>query len=92
MLYELKKEEVSRRKFFIGSAAFAVGAVAAGVTSGINPRAVAAAAPGIPFPYELLDVNLVRQRGYNYYFSGGCMYTVAKALLETLVEVGKSVV
>lgn len=87
MLNEMEKEKVSRRKFLVGSAAFAVGAVAAGVTSGINPKAVAAAAPALPFPYQLLDVNLVRQRGYNNYFSGGCMYASAKALLETLVEV-----
>jgi len=84
---EVKEQEnLSRRKFFIGSAAFAVGAVAAGATMGINPKVVAAAAPPIPFPYEIIDVDLVRRRGYDYYFTGGCMYTVAKALLDTLVE------
>jgi len=81
-----ENQTVSRRKFLVGSAAFAVGAVAAGVTAGIKPKVAAAAAPPLPFPYLTLDVNLVRQRGYNNYFTGGCMYASAKALLETLFE------
>lgn len=82
-----EKQAVSRRKFLMGTAAFAVGAVAAGVTAGIKPKTVAAAAPPVPFPYQTLDVDLVRQRGYTYYFTGGCMYASARALLDTLVEV-----
>lgn len=82
-----EKQEVSRRKFLVRSVTFAVGAVAAGVTLVIKPKVVVAAAPTLPFPYQTLDVNLVRQRGYNNYFTGGCMYASAKALLETLVEV-----
>lgn len=79
-------QNVSRRKFLTGTAVFAVGAVATGVASGIDPKTAAAAAPSLPFPYQTLDVNVVRQRGYTYYFSGGCMYASAKALLDTLVE------
>lgn len=82
-----EKQALSRRKFLLGTAAFTVGAVAAGVTAGVKPKAVAAAAPPVPFPYQTLDVDLVRQRGYNNYFSGGCMYASARALLDTLVEV-----
>jgi hypothetical protein len=82
-----EKQTVSRRKFLMGTAALTVGAVAAGVTVGVNPKKVVAAAPSLPFPYQTLDVNLVRQRGYTNYFSGGCMYASAKALLDTLVEV-----
>lgn len=81
-----EKQKVSRRKFLIGTAAFAVGAVTAGVTAGINPKKASAAAPSIPFPYQTLTVDTVRQRGYNYYFLGGCMYASAKALLDTLIE------
>jgi len=82
-----EKQIVSRRKFLVGTAAFAVGAVAAGVTAEIKAKEVAAATPALPFPYQTLDVDVVRQRGYNNYFAGGCMYASAKALLDTLVEV-----
>ncbi|HVJ50132.1 C-GCAxxG-C-C family (seleno)protein [Desulfitobacterium sp.] len=82
-----EKQSVSRRRFLMGSAAFAVGAVATGVTSGIRPKNAVAAASSLPFPYQTLDVNTVRRRGYDYYFTGGCMYASARALLDTLVEV-----
>lgn len=82
-----EKQNVSRRKFLMGTAAFAVGAAATGFVGGVNPKAATAAAPSLPFPYLTLDVNLVRQRGYNNYFLGGCMYAASAALLETLVEV-----
>lgn len=80
-----EKRKVSRRKFLVE--AVAIGAVTLGATAGINPKKIAAAAPALPFPYKALDVNLVKQRGYNNYFTGGCMYASAKALLDTLVEV-----
>ncbi len=43
-------------------------------------------AASIPWKYNKLDVELVRKRGYEYYFKGGCCYTAARALLDTLTE------
>jgi len=47
---------------------------------------VAAEIPALPWAYEKLDVELVRKRGYDAYFEGGCCYGAAKALIDTLRE------
>lgn len=81
-----ENKSVSRRRFLLGTTAFAVGAVATGVISEFNPKSAAAAAPTVPFPYAAINVDTVRQRGYQYYFSGGCMYASARALYDTIIE------
>ncbi|MHB1126988.1 MAG: C-GCAxxG-C-C family (seleno)protein [Bacillota bacterium] len=43
-------------------------------------------APAWPWPYKKLDPEVVRKRGYEEYFKGGCMYGAAAALLMTLRE------
>jgi len=42
--------------------------------------------PEWPWPYVKLDPEVVRKRGYDGYFKGGCCYGAASALLTTLVE------
>ena len=55
----------------------------------INSRGGAgatAAVPAWPWPYKKLDPAVVRKRGYENYFNGGCMFGAASALLLTLQE------
>ncbi len=42
--------------------------------------------PAWPWPYKKIDVEVVRKRGYENYFKGGCMYGAASALLSAMVE------
>ncbi len=74
--------EFSRRKFLVGAglttgtlAALSVGAVSA------SPANTA-----LPWNYKTLDLDVVKRRGYDGYFVGGCMYATANALLTTLIE------
>lgn len=50
------------------------------------PMVGATEVPAWPWPYKKLDPEVVRKRGYENYFKGGCMYGTASALLITLVE------
>jgi hypothetical protein len=43
--------------------------------------------PEWPWPYKKLDPELVRRRGYDNYFLGGCGYGAFSALIVTLNEV-----
>lgn len=43
-------------------------------------------APAWPWPYQKLDPEVVRKRGYENYFKGGCMFGAAAALILTLQE------
>ncbi|KKM09295.1 split soret cytochrome c precursor [Clostridiales bacterium PH28_bin88] len=42
--------------------------------------------PAWPWPYKKLDPKVVKKRGYELYFKGGCMYGAAAAILFTLQE------
>ena len=57
-------------------------------TVDVNGKAVSGGSkfPAYPWPYKKLDPEVVRKRGYENYFKGGCMYGVAASLIETLRE------
>lgn len=83
-----KQHGFSRRKFLASAATVTAGAlVSGGAMVGLSPLTAKAAAPAIPWAYQPLDIELVRQRAYNNYFVGGCMYASAKALLDSIFEV-----
>lgn len=77
--------EMSRRKFLVG-AGLATGAIAAAGAGIVKPDAAEAAYTALPWPYATLDLAVVKRRGYDAYFVGGCMYATASALLDTLIE------
>lgn len=87
---------LSRRKFLIGAGALATGVLATGLTGcGSTPAATTVTQPEgtakgtaapLPWKYNKLDVDKVRERGYKNYAKYGCMYAASAALLETLVE------
>ena len=84
---------VTRRKFLTVGAGTA-GLILVGSLAGCSANAPATTdpantqsdAPSLPWTYKKLDVELVRKRGYESYFEGGCMYGAAKALIATLQE------
>lgn len=91
--FTISKGNISRRELI------KAGAMGAGllVTTGLAGCAAKApsqstAAPAasevaaLPWEYKKLDVDLVRKRGYENYFKGGCMYGAASALINTLAE------
>jgi hypothetical protein len=83
----VEQKNYDRRSFLKNLGLLAAGAaVSTGVGSMINPGVVQAAAPALPWPYVALDTAVIRQRAYNNYYVGGCMYASAKALLDTLYE------
>lgn len=86
---ETKKEGLSRRSFLISAGAVAAGALTVGgVFGALAPRKAEAlsTAPAPPWPYTPLDTEVVRKKGYQYYWSGGCCYGAARALVEALFE------
>lgn len=98
MSFEVNKPRPmpSRREFLVAGA----GALAGGVIGASTGRSAAApgpspagaapvklpACPALPWSYALLDVDLVRRRGYEAYFKYSCCYAAAYALLTTLDE------
>ena len=83
----LEQKNYDRRGFLKNLGLLAAGAaVSTGVGSIINPQTVQAAAPVLPWPYVTLDTAVIRQRAYDNYWVGGCMYASSKALLDTLYE------
>lgn len=85
---EEQYDNSSRRMFMKSIGLFAAGVVAIGGMANIFQPKVAQAAPApvIPWPYKILDPEVVRKRAYQNYFTGGCCYASAKALLDTLIE------
>lgn len=95
---EEKKDSLSRRKFLITAGTVATGLLATGLAGCSAPGNTESKAepvkatgtdgktPALPWKYNKLDVDKVRQRGYENYFKHGCCYGAASALLETLVE------
>ncbi|MFZ5640323.1 MAG: C-GCAxxG-C-C family (seleno)protein [Bacillota bacterium] len=93
-----KNESLSRRKFLVTAGTLATGLLATGIAGCTAPTNTGATgepakatatngkAPALPWKYNKLDVDKVRERGYKNYFKYGCMYSAASALLETLVE------
>lgn len=86
------KRSLSRRDFLVKAGALTAGmAVAGGL---LGSASVAVAAPtDLPFPFKatssVLDLERVRKRGYDYYFSkGGCMSAAAVSLLDELRSTG----
>lgn len=76
---------VSRRKFLVG-AGVATGALAVTGAGLVKPQLAQASYPAFPWAYNALNVDLVRRRGYDNYYTVGCMRATAKALLDTLAE------
>lgn len=86
---EQKDQKLLRRKFLkqTGLVATGVGAGAVGLNATLQAEASETAAPPEwPWPYKVLDVELVRKRGHQYYYKGGCMYGVTGGLLSVLIE------
>lgn len=51
-----------------------------------TPAAAGASSKTMPWPYKTLDLAVIRKRGYENYFKGGCCYAAASALIDTLKE------
>jgi hypothetical protein len=84
-----KEGKFLRRNFLKQSGLMATGIGAGAV--GLNATLAAdenntATAPEWPWPYKVLDVELVRKRGHMYYYKGGCMYGVTGGLLSVLID------
>lgn len=84
-------KQVTRREFLAGAGGFAAGAAVGAVLGGgvfnLVPAVQAAeAVPGGPWPYVKLDPEVVRRKGYDYYWQGGCMYGAGRAIIEALRE------
>lgn len=77
--------ELSRRKFLVG-AGIATGTLAAVGAGIVKPNTAEAAYTALPWTYNTLDLALVKRRGYDGYYVGGCMYATATALINTLIE------
>lgn len=84
-----EEKSLSRRNFLAG-AGIATGALVAAAGSGlIKPKIAEAAYTALPWAYAPtpgLDLALVKRRGYDNYYIGGCMYGTGVALVQTLVE------
>ena len=84
-----KDEKLLRRSFLkkSGLMATGIGAGAVGLNAalGADPKETATA-PEWPWPYKILDVELVRKRGHEYYYKGGCMYGATGGLLSVLID------
>ncbi len=81
-----EQKVISRRNFLVGAGGVA-GALALGKVTGLmDPKPAEAVVNPMPWPYEPLDVEIVRKRGFDAYFVGGCAYASAKGLIETLCE------
>jgi hypothetical protein len=84
-----KDGKLARRSFLkqSGLMATGIGAGAVGLNAalGDDPKETATA-PEWPWPYKILDVELVRKRGHMYYYKGGCMYGATGGLLSVLIE------
>lgn len=61
-------------------------APAASTPASVPDQPTQAASSALPWPYTMLDVELVRRRGYEAYFKYSCCYAAAYALLTTLKE------
>jgi len=86
---EIKENKIARRAFLAQSGLVATGVGVGAV--GLNTVNDAKAGdkentPSWPWPYKELDVELVRKRGHQYYYKGGCMYGASGGLLSVLRE------
>ncbi|HVJ50133.1 C-GCAxxG-C-C family (seleno)protein [Desulfitobacterium sp.] len=83
----LEGKNFDRRNFLKSIGFLAAGAaVSSGIVGILDPKSVQAAAPALPWPYAPLDTTVIRQRAYQNYYTGGCMYASAKALMDTLYD------
>jgi len=82
-------KKLARREFIAtsGMVAAGVGVGAVGLNTSQNAEAGdEAAVQPWPWPYQELDVELVRKRGHQCYYQGGCMYGSSGGLLSVLRE------
>ncbi|MDI6871782.1 MAG: C-GCAxxG-C-C family protein [Bacillota bacterium] len=88
---EAMSAKMTRREFLAGAGGFAAGAAVGAVLGGgalslVSPAQAAEAVPNGPWPYVKLDPEVVRKKGYESYWQGGCMYGAGKAIIEALRE------
>ncbi len=88
---ETVSRQVTRREFLAGAGGFAAGAAVGAMLGGsalsLVPAVRAAeAVPNGPWPYVKLDPEVVRKKGYDLYWQGGCMYGAGAAIIEALRE------
>ena len=83
-----KQTPVTRRAFLAGAGGFLAGAAlgsrlfsAVGLAAPAQPEP-----PAWPWTYVPLDPEVVRRKGYEGYFEGGCCYGAAEAILSELRE------
>lgn len=85
-----EEKSLSRRNFLAGAGIATGAVVAAAAGSGlIKPKSAEAAYTALPWPYATtpgLDLALVKRRGYDNYFVGGCMYGTGYALVQSLID------
>ena len=81
---------LSRRRFLAAVpkvvTGTAIGAGICGLVPGAGNEAKAQAAPQFPWPYQVLDPQLVAERAYAAYYSKGCMYGVFEGIIGELRE------
>jgi hypothetical protein len=79
--------QLDRRAFLAnsGMVAAGMGMGAVGLHTTLDAQAgEQSEAQSWPWPYQELDVELVRKRGHKYYYQGGCMYGASGGLLSVL--------
>ena len=92
MLMEATEEKLSRRNFLKSATTLATGLAVGGVVgSGLfaggcasNGATKTAVAAKWPWPYQKLDPEVVRKKGYEGYYEGACMYGAVRALVSEL--------
>ncbi|MHB8172539.1 MAG: C-GCAxxG-C-C family (seleno)protein [Thermincolia bacterium] len=90
----IKKDNLSRRKFFMSAGTLAFGAIGASALAGCaqtektGAKAPGDAAAAYPWPYKKLDVETARKKGHEGYYEGACCYGVFNAIIS---ELGKEV-
>lgn len=86
------KEAFSRRDFLVKAGTLTAGMAVAGSILG-SANTANAAPTALPFPFKntssVFDLERIRKRGYDYYFTkGGCMSAAAVSLLDELRTTG----
>jgi len=82
-------KKLARRTFLAhsGVVATGIGVGAVGLNAALDAEAGDdSVVQSWPWPYQELDVELVRKRGHQNYYKGGCMYGASGGLLSVLRE------
>lgn len=87
----MMEKNLTRREFLVGTGSFAAGAAVGAVLGGgvfglLDVQAAETVAPPAPWKYVKLDPEVVRKKGWEMYWQGGCMKGAAGAIITELQE------